>query len=912
MTVDELKLLITANADQMRKEIGRARADIDAIASNATKASSTVLGSFRGMGAGAVAMGGLVAAGISKAIGAITSTLGDAVSRVDTLNNFPRVMGNLGISAEDAQKSIDYMSQKLVGLPTTLDTAASAVQRLTAANGNVKASTEMFLAMNNAIIAGGAPAQVQASAIEQLSQAYAKGKPDMMEWRNMMTAMPAQLKQVAQYMGYASSNQLGEALRSGTVSMNDFMKAMIELNQNGANGIKPFSEQALGAAGGIETAITNMKTAFTRGLADIMNAIGQSNIAGFFQMITNAINAAIPYVVGFVKVMVMAVSWIGSLFGGGGKKAEGMKKAVDGVGKSMGGVGAGAAGAGKQLGGAAGQAKKLKKELAGLAAFDEMNVLKEPEDNAGGGGGGGGDAGGGGMDMSGLDFDLGDMDKGASKADEIAQKIKDSFLKAFEVIQNTKSWQAFATGVTKIFGALADNSKRIFTSISNIVVAEAGAWSTVISQRAGEIDEHFANLITSISNTTATLANVLLAPFTGFFEGLESVVVPRAEEIANNFTTAFLGAMDITAKISELANSFLEPLVEPLRQGFSDIGYLAGTIPADLLQGLADATPQIVDNLTGLMENMKSVFTQISTIVGTIWTDFTGTLKSTWDTYGKDISKGIGEFLGNITGTFKRLYSDVLEPIIKPFLDEFQKVWKDQLQPALKAVTDFIGKLVAGALEIYNKFITPIVNWIISTFKPVWVALGTTIGGIINTALSTIGGFVRGVFTVLGGLVDFIAGVFTGNWKKAFEGLKGIVGGALGALGAIAKAPINALIDIINGFINGLNQIKIPDWVPGVGGKNMNIPKIPKLARGGVVDRATLAVVGEAGREAVVPLENNTGWLDKIASQLAEKGGAGSQAQTIIVKIGEDELVRRVIDGINDQSYLNNQGVILV
>lgn len=912
MTVDELKLLITANADQMRKEIGRARADIDAMASNATKASSTVSGSFRGMGVGAVAMGGLIATGISKAIGAITSTLGDAVSRVDTLNNFPRVMGNLGISAEDAQKSIDYMSQKLVGLPTTLDTAASAVQRLTAANGNVKASTEMFLAMNNAIIAGGAPAQVQASAIEQLSQAYAKGKPDMMEWRNMMTAMPAQLKQVAQYMGYASSNQLGEALRSGTVSMNDFMKAMIELNQNGANGIKPFSEQALGAAGGIETAITNMKTAFTRGLADIMNAIGQSNIAGFFQMITNAINAAIPYVVGFVKVMVMAVSWIGSLFGGGGKKAEGMKKAVDSVGKSVGGVGAGAAGAGKQLGGAAGQAKKLKKELAGLAAFDEMNVLKEPEDNSGGGGGGGGDAGGGGVDMSGLDFDLGNMDKGASKADEIAQKIKDSFLKAFEVIQSTKSWQAFANGVTKIFGALADNGKRIFTSISNIVVAEAGAWSTVISQRAGEIDEHFANLLTSTSNTAATLVNVLMAPFVGFFDGLESVVVPRAEEIANNFTTAFLGAMDITAKLYELANSFLEPLVEPLRQGFSDIGYLAGTIPADLLQGLADATPQIVDNLTGLMENMKSVFTQISTIVGTIWTDFTGTLKSTWDTYGKDISKGIGEFLGNITGIFKRLYSEILEPIIKPFLDEFQKVWKEQLQPAQRAIADFISKLVVGALEIYNKFIAPISNWIITTFKPVWVALGTTIGGVINTALSTIGGFVRGVFTVLGGLVDFIAGVFTGNWKKAFEGLKGIVGGALGALGAIAKAPINALIDIINGFIGGLNQIKIPDWVPGVGGKNMNIPKIPKLARGGVVDRATLAMVGEAGREAVVPLENNTGWLDKIASQLAERGSAGSQAQTIIVKIGEDELVRRVIDGINDQSYLNNQGVILV
>ena len=88
-----------------------------------------------------------------------------------------------------------------------------AVQRFTSANGDIEKSTDLFLAVNNAILAGGASSEIQASALEQLSQAYAKGKPDMMEWRTLMTAMPAQLKQVANAMGYLSSADLGEAVR---------------------------------------------------------------------------------------------------------------------------------------------------------------------------------------------------------------------------------------------------------------------------------------------------------------------------------------------------------------------------------------------------------------------------------------------------------------------------------------------------------------------------------------------------------------------------------------------------------------------------------------------------------------------------------------------------------------------------
>ena len=230
----------------------------------------------------------LVATGITKALSAgwnmVTGSMDGAISRMDTLNNFPKVMENLGVSADDSRKAIDKMGKKLEGLPTTLDQGAMAVQRFTSANGDVEKSTDMFLALNNAILSGGASAEIQGSALEQLSQAYAKGKPDMMEWRTLMTAMPAQLNQVAKYMGYGErgASALGQALREGDESMEAFMEAIMTLNTEGADGIKAFEEQVKGATGGIRTSIKNMKTAVTRGVGSIVSSFNDAlKNAGF-------------------------------------------------------------------------------------------------------------------------------------------------------------------------------------------------------------------------------------------------------------------------------------------------------------------------------------------------------------------------------------------------------------------------------------------------------------------------------------------------------------------------------------------------------------------------------------------------------------------------------------------------------
>ena len=240
-----------------------------------------------------ITLGNLAAKGISKAFSLISSNMDSAIKRVDTLNNFPKVMSNLGISTKEADKQIKRMSEELAGLPTTLDQGAMAVQRFTSKNSDVKKSTDIFLALNNALLAGGASTDIQATALEQLSQAYAKGKPDMMEWRSIQTAMPAQLKQVAIAMGYAGGNvdALGEDLRKGNVSMDKFMDTIIELNKKGTAGFKSFSKQARNSTAGIGTAITVAKTQVVKGITSMIeglnNGLKKAKLGSISDIIAN-------------------------------------------------------------------------------------------------------------------------------------------------------------------------------------------------------------------------------------------------------------------------------------------------------------------------------------------------------------------------------------------------------------------------------------------------------------------------------------------------------------------------------------------------------------------------------------------------------------------------------------------------
>lgn len=256
-------------------------------------------------------IGNLFANAFSKAAGVISSSIDGAISRVDTLNQFPRVMSQLGYGADSAAAAIGKMSDHIQGLPTKLDAIAGSVQRVVPKFKDVGKATDVMLAFNDALVAGGQSSQVQEAALEQYVQGISKGKFELEEWRSIQTAMPGQLDAVAQSMLGAgkSSNDLYEALKSGKVSVDDFADAFVKLDSEGINGMASFAEQAKTGSAGIATSMSNAANAVAVQIAKIIDKVNENGeIAAGFDAIKQAVTE-------FGGAAVTAVGWVKDNFG---------------------------------------------------------------------------------------------------------------------------------------------------------------------------------------------------------------------------------------------------------------------------------------------------------------------------------------------------------------------------------------------------------------------------------------------------------------------------------------------------------------------------------------------------------------------------------------------------------------------
>lgn len=213
----------------------------------------------------------------------------------------------------------------------------------------------------------------------------------------------------------------------------------------------------------------------------------------------------------------------------------------------------------------------------------------------------------------------------------------------------------------------------------------------------------------------------------------------------------------------------------------------------------------------------------------------------------------------NIVKVTMSLWTNCIAPVVK-FLGECLKKIIDGLNEIWQVWKPTIEKIGEILIVIWNNCLKPVINWLGNEFIQAFRNVGNYIKPILES-----------LKIMFGGLIDFIVGVFTGNWQKAWQGVQNIFRGIFDGLTNIAKKPLNAIIDAINAMIRGLNKIKLPNWIPGFGGMGINIPTIPKLAKGGIVDAPTIAMVGEAGKEAVMPLENNTGWITDLAAKVADR-----------------------------------------
>lgn len=292
-TVAKGSVLLTPKFDNLTSSISRqldgAFAGSSGIGSKAGAKTGAAFSSGVGAKVGAVA--GIVSAVTGKAFTAISRSLDSAISRVDTMNNFPKVMAGLGYGADAATSSIDKMSDHLTGLPTRLDAMTSSVQKIVPTVKDVGKATDIMLAFNDALLAGGASTQVQEAALEQFCQVLAKGKPEMEDWRSIVTAMPGQMDQVAKSMlgPTASTNDLYNALKTGKVSVEDLEDAFISLDKNGYAGFDSFAQQAKTGTAGIATSMANLQNSVTKAVAACIDAIGVENITAPIQGATTLI-----------------------------------------------------------------------------------------------------------------------------------------------------------------------------------------------------------------------------------------------------------------------------------------------------------------------------------------------------------------------------------------------------------------------------------------------------------------------------------------------------------------------------------------------------------------------------------------------------------------------------------------------
>lgn len=798
------------------------------------------------------AVAGVTASVFNKVAGVVASSLNSAIGRADQMNNFPKVMKNLGYSSEDAAASIKKISAALDGLPTTSSAMTGMVQQLAPLTSNLDEATDIALAFNNAMLAGGASTIEQENALTQYTQMLSAGKVDMQAWRSIQAAMPGQLNQVAEAMMGAghNANDLYEAMKDGTYSFDDFNKTVMRLNKQGFAQYASFAQQARDATQGIGTAFENVRNRVAKAVQKVIEAIGVENIAG-------AIN---DFSSQFGKIGDAAANMVTGVKNWLGQAAQAAKPLVSiwqgdfaKLGMYLTGLGANVAAFGKSLLDVITNGGGMQSFLVGLnnvisalvnwwialtrnvsifigtladtggvqaflAALGELwqgltQLFQGLQDAATGlleiGENGGAAAAAGKLVgdafkvatpiVKALAGTLQSVGEWASEHGDIVRAAIIGIGTAFAAV---KGYQALNSGLQALTGTM-NTVTTAAKGISNgiMLMTDLSGPVAMLKQMAGGLS--LVKTAQTAWSTATKMATAVQGAFNAVIAAnpIGAIVVAVAAVVAALvwfFTQTEVGRRAWAAFTSWLSETWAA-LVEGAKAIWNGLGEFLANLWATITGGVQSAWNGIAGFFTGLWQTISGgvtgAWTSITTFLSGVWTGISTTATT--------IFNGIRDFIVNVFTVIGALIVAPLQAI-RTVIVVFLSLLKGDWQGAWDAIKSFFTTTWDGI----KAFLSNILDGIKAVWTTVWTAISTFFTDVWNRIVAFFTPIINGIRNTIGNVLNAIKSVWTSIWNA----VKSVASTIWNAISGVVSTYIQNVSNTISTVLNAISGVWTSVW----------------------------------------------------------------------------------------------------
>ena len=691
---------------------------------NAAGASTSLGGKMRGLiSTGAALQVGMSA--VSKGFQVMSAHIGDAVNRVDTMRNFPKVMSQVGFSAEESERAINKLSDSIDGLPTSLDSITSSAQNIALMTGDLSKATDTAIALNNAFLASGSGSADAARGLQQYTQMLARGKPDMMAWYTLQETMGPALRDVAEAFGYAgeaATTELYDALQSGEITFSEFNDKLIELN----DGVNGFAERALTASGGIRTAFTNIGTAITKGIANSIIAIdemlknnGLPTIAETALRAKDAINGAFESVADTIKK-----TNIKGIIAGLTPAFIVLKTAVKGAGAIIGAVTG-------FLNKHAESLIKIASAVAGAAiAFKVFKSVKSAVKTV----------------KEFTDFVKGSVDI-VNRYSMALNKTALDFAVA----------KGYMTEQQRAYGYLINKIKN--TTVQLLSLAKSN-----IATAASAISNASAQLISAAANSKVGTAAKAAATKVLAFAAAHKVAMIAVLGVAGPIIALAAYMMKTGASADEVANK-ITAFADRASEAIAAFADKMPQIMNAVVKAITDNIDSIVTALTEVISSAVSTLPQLLPLVIEAGIQLFMGLVQAITQIIEPLVNTLPQIIDAIVSAIPVLIPAIIEAGITLFsalIDAIPKV----LPAVVAAVPQIVKAIVKGIIQLAGEMLQAGVHLMRSFFNGLKSLFGTIISGVVSFAKSLPGKIKSGLGSLVSIGKDFIAGLWNGIKAK--------------------------------------------------------------------------------------------------------------------------------------------------